>query len=287
MPRINSLEDIHLFGDYLIDAVLGQGAMSTVFLAYHRPSGEQRVLKILRHEHVNNPKMVLRFTHEGLVLSQLHRHPNIVQLVEQGEINGRHYLAFDYVPGATLRQVISAYKQIPDRCVVDIGVQAADALAYGQIIDLIHCDVKPENIWVGQNWDVRIFDFGFSRYPLRYYGGPLEAQETPGRVLGTINYMAPEQLQGFANLDGRVDIYALGVCLFEALTGYVPYHANSIEEMTQFHAEHTALTLSELLPKPHPQLSRVLNHALQLDRDQRWPTMAHFAQALRGLQQQQ
>lgn len=284
------LQPLDLFGSYQIETQLGEGSMAWVFLAYYLPTNEWRVLKILRGHFCNNQQMVSQLMWEGTVLSLLQHgegHPSIIRIREQGSAQGYPYLALEYLPGSTLRDLLRWYTRLPEHYCVELAAQVAEALAYAHDVHgVLHGDIKPENVFVTPldkpTWVAKVLDFGLARSTLSQWGTDAN---TPNPVVGTLDYMAPELLQGRLDIDGCMDVYSLGVVLFEMLTGELPYQATTADEMSYLHAERAPRALIDLLPSPHPLLDRVLTRALARDPTARWPSMTHFAAALRALQQ--
>lgn len=249
------------FGDYMLEAVIGQGSMSIVLRARRlseaahnihgaRPTQATPVhdsteipplsrpvaLKVLRKEVSTNPVYVAHFQHEVDLLHGL-IHPNIIRLLEHGVIQGRHYAALEYWPGTTLRNLLQRHKQLPRSHALFVATQIADALAYAyRTRRLVHRDIKPENILVDQSWQIKIIDFSLASYASGCLKANLPVTETPPTrsssileqyiahsVAGTLAYAAPEHLRGVSAIDAGSDIYSLGICLYEMLVGAVPY----------------------------------------------------------------
>lgn len=278
---------------YQIETQLGEGASARVYRSYHVPTDSLRVLKILRARLCTDDLALARFSRERYALSYLD-HQHITHLVDDGEINGCPYLAFEYIPGRTLRELLARYERLKARYAVEVGAQVAEALSFAHSvrwsvrgrdaaeiagIGILHGDLKPENILVDLGWQIKVLDFGLVEF------AQAENPAVIGTVAGTLGYMAPEQLQGQIRLDGRVDEYALGVVLFEMLTGTLPYRAYTLEDLRILHVQRAPISLAHRMRTPHPQLSAVVEKALAIDPDERWDSMAAFAHALRSLQQ--
>jgi len=291
-----SLRPYDLFGEYQIEAKLGEGAVATVYRAYHRPSHTVRALKILRPEHVGSAAMRLLLEREGMILARMQhadhpdhpRPPGVVVLLDQGEANGLAYLALDYVDGSTLRdQLLPRYaKRLKPRYAVELAAQAAEILDWVHTyFGVTHCDIRPENLYVTPldrpRFLVRVGDFGLAHLP----EPDLTRKLLFNFAMGTVEYMAPEVVQGTVEVDGRVDIYSLGVVLYEMITGGVPYRATSVPDLLVQLAETTPLPLSQFLIEPHTGVNAVVRRALAITPDERWSTMHDFVYALRWLQQ--
>src|SRR5581483_6150230 len=165
----------------------------------------------------------IRFNQEADVVRLMH-HPNIIQVYERGKQDDYLYFVMEYYSGATAGHLLKQHKRLPPKRVVDIAGQTADALAYAHAAGhLVHRDVKPENLMVGEGWHVKVLDFGLARV--------LGAKSitSAGTVVGSLYYVSPEQLKN-KTLDGRSDVYALGVSMYEMLSGRRPFLGQSFSE---------------------------------------------------------
>ena len=207
-------------GPYRLMGLLGQGGMGQVYRARHTRLERDVAIKRLRAEYVQNPEVVHRFFQEARVVNRI-RHPNIVEVLDFIEEPGRVYCVMELLEGTTLLQALRAQGPMPVARVLSIGAQVCDALEAAHLADVIHRDVKPENIFLIRTPDggdqVKVLDFGIAKL------GPAAAGAEATRtslhaVLGTPMYMAPEQAQGGA-VDARADVYSVGAVLYELLTG--------------------------------------------------------------------
>jgi serine/threonine protein kinase len=207
-----------LFPSLEILELLGAGGMGAVYKA--RQTGLDRLvaLKILPNELSHDAKFALRFTREARTLAKLN-HPNIVSVYEFGKSEETYYFLMEYVEGSTLRDIVKAGQLAPEHALA-IVPHLCDALQYAHDQGVIHRDIKPENILIAQDGSVKIADFGLSRM----LGNENRSIALTGtkQVMGTMGYMAPEQLQGAHTVDQRADIYSLGVVFYEMLTGQLP-----------------------------------------------------------------
>ncbi|MEW4488629.1 serine/threonine-protein kinase [Thalassoglobus sp. JC818] len=207
-----------LFPSLEIIDLLGAGGMGAVYKA--RQSGLDRLvaLKILPEEFGHDVKFALRFTREARTLAKLN-HPNIVSVHEFGKVDDTYYFLMEFVDGSTLRDVVKAGQLAPEHALA-IVPHLCDALQYAHDKGVVHRDIKPDNILIATDGSVKIADFGLSRI----LGNEAQSTVLTGthQVMGTLRYMAPEQLQGSRNVDGRADIYSLGVVFYEMLTGELP-----------------------------------------------------------------
>ena len=226
-----------VIGSYTLLGRLGSGGMADVYLARRQGGGGvvQRVaLKRLRPEHVDDPNFARMFLDEARLAAKL-VHPNIVTLLDVGEHHGELYLAMELVDGAPLSRILMLLRRrgtpIGDAAAVEVTLQVADALVYahemrdeaGRPLELVHRDVSPQNVLVDKSGHVKLADFGIAR-SLNLFGGA--ARTRTGVMKGKISYMAPEQVQT-STYDQRIDVYALGVVLFEMLSNRLPYHGSS------------------------------------------------------------
>ena len=212
---------------YLIVREIGRGSMGIVFEARDTVVGRLVALKIIAEKLVENPQMLHRFEREGAAASALH-HPNICTVYESGNWLGRPYLAMELLEGQTLDRHLAA-GPIPAAPLIEIAIGVASALEATHAIGVIHRDIKPANLFLTTSGQVKVLDFGLAKVkvPLK-----LLRQDAPtgtlyitsrGMLVGTLPYMSPEQIVG-ESLDGRSDLYSLGVVLHELATGELPVH---------------------------------------------------------------
>lgn len=215
-PSVEHLTE--LFPSLEIIELLGAGGMGAVYKA--RQSGLDRLvaLKILPEEFGHDVKFALRFTREARTLAKLN-HPNIVSVYEFGKVDDTHYFLMEFVEGSTLRDIVKAGQLAPEHALA-IVPHLCDALQYAHDKGVVHRDIKPENILIATDGSVKIADFGLSR--ILGNEDPSTVLTGTHQVMGTLRYMAPEQLQGSRHVDSRADIYSLGVVFYEMLTGELP-----------------------------------------------------------------
>lgn len=213
------------FPELEVSRLLGRGGMGAVYLARQKALHRWVALKIMLPASTRKPRFAERFAREARTLAQLN-HPHIVAVHDFGEREGLCYLTMEYVEGVNLRELMTAGDQAEEtrlsaRRVLEIVPQICDALQYAHDRGVVHRDIKPENILVDRHGCVKIADFGLAKLAT---GGSRDAETLTAshQVLGTLRYMAPEQLQGAGHVDHRADIYALGVLFYELLTGQTP-----------------------------------------------------------------
>src|SRR5271169_5584026 len=218
-PAPPSLEVIaRHFPQLEIIELLGSGGMGAVYKARQREIDRLVALKILPSESASDPGFAERFTREARALAKL-SHPNIVALHEFGHVDGLHYFMMEFVDGLNLRQLEQAGR-LSAREALQIIPQICEALQFAHDEGIVHRDIKPDNILIDKKGRVKIADFGIAKLLGR---APEELSLTgTGQVMGTLGYMAPEQLQEAHAVDHRADIYSLGVVFYEMLTGKLP-----------------------------------------------------------------
>ncbi len=204
-----------LFGRYEVIEEIGSGGMGNVYRVFDRTINEMVALKIIRPEIATDRNVIERFGQE-LKTARKISHRNICRMFDIGEEAGVHYITMEYVTGEDLRSLIRRIGQLNVAKAIDIAKQICEGLAEAHAVGVIHRDLKPQNIMVDREGNAKIMDFGIARF-IRTKG-----VTTTGTIIGTPEYMSPEQAEGKA-ADQRSDIYSLGILLFEALTGQVPF----------------------------------------------------------------
>ena len=204
-----------LSGRYRLESKLGSGGMSTVYLARDETLERWVAVKVLHREISDQPDQIERFRREARAVAQL-SHPNVVAVIDAGEDGGHPYIVFEYVDGETLKQRIDAQSgRLPLDEATAYAIEIGRGLAAAHAAGIVHRDVKPQNVLIDAEGRAKVTDFGIAR--------SLESDglTKTGRVLGTTDYVSPEQAMG-QDVDARSDIYSLGVVLYEMLTGEVP-----------------------------------------------------------------
>ncbi len=225
---------------YKILGKLGAGAMAVVYKAKQLSLNRMVAIKVLPKRFSENPEYVERFYREGQAAGSLN-HPNIVQAIDVGEAGGYHYFVMEYVEGKTISDDLVAGKIFPEAEALDIITQVASALAHAHACTLIHRDVKPKNIIISTNGTVKLADMGLARATTDIEA----AQSEAGKAYGTPYYIAPEQIRGRIDIDGRADIYGLGATLYHMLTGRVPFMAEDSADVMRKHLR------EKLVPPDH------------------------------------
>ncbi len=220
----------HQIPGYKIFGKLGSGAMAVVYKARQLSLNRIVAIKILPKRLEENPEYVQRFYKEGQAAAKLN-HNNIVQAFDVGEAGGYHYFVMEYVEGKTLHDDLASGKVFSEQEAIDIVIQVANALAHAHARGLIHRDIKPKNIMIDKAGTVKVADMGLARATEDVKAAKTEA----GKAYGTPYYIAPEQIRGEMDIDGRVDIYALGATFFHLVTGRVPFEADEPAEVMKKH----------------------------------------------------
>lgn len=264
-------------GDYLLESELGQGSMGAVYAARHATDGKTFAVKVLLDTLAADMMFVTRFTREARIIARL-RHPNIVRVYEAGRQGQHLFFVMEYFPGVTVGSLLKERGRLPIGQAIEIAAQAADALDYAHREGrLVHRDIKPENLLVDRWCRVKMLDFGLARVE------GLQSITRAGTVVGSLYYVSPEQLLG-RPVDSRADIYALGVSLYEMVTGQRPYRGQNLTEMSRAILSGVAVPPSQLEPAVTPELERVIAHAMLRDPDQRYGRAGELCEDLRALQ---
>jgi len=260
-------------GPYTITERIGDGGMAIVYKAYQESLNRSVAIKVLRDELARDQQFVARFRQEALAAANLD-HPNILTVYDAGSANGKYFIAMAYVDGGTLKDQIRQGAIDPERA-VSIAIQLAEALDHAHRQGLIHRDVKPTNVLMTRDGRPLLTDFGIAK-------ALFEARQLTrtGASIGTPEYMAPEQAQG-QSPDGRTDIYALGVVLYEMLAARVPFCTDTPVATMYMHVHEPPPMLRQVQGNVPEWLENVVCKALAKNPDDRYSTAALFAAALR------
>ena len=270
---------------YELLSLLGAGGMGEVYLARDRQLDRQVALKLLPPHFTTEAAHVRRFGREARAASSLN-HPNIITIHEIGEADDTHFIATEFIEGQTLREKIrTGLLELSE--VVEIALQIASALAAAHAAGIVHRDIKPENIMVRPDGLVKVLDFGLAQ-PVEHQGVEqesdlqcsLDSRTDSGTLMGTTDYLSPEQVRS-SDIDHRTDIFSLGVVLYEMVAGKRPFTGSSVA------ATFDAILINEPPPivgrELPAQLSRIINRALEKDRDSRYPTADQLKADLKRL----
>jgi len=270
-----------LAGRYLIEDVLGRGGMGVVYRAHDRQIDEAVAIKVLRPElGTLDPTLLERFKQE-LRLARRITHRNVVRTYDLGEAAGTYYITMELVRGTTLHTFIREAGRLDVGATLTIGKQLCRALEVAHEEGIIHRDIKPQNLIVDQAGFLKVMDFGIARLA-EHRPAEAETLTAVGMVVGTPQYMAPEQLFGDP-VDARTDLFAAGAVLFECVTGQVAFNRPSLAELGAQHLRELPRDPSTLNPDVSPQLSRVILRALAREPKDRWQSAAALLQALEAV----
>ena len=268
-------------GHYQIKRQVGYGGMATVFLAEDIHLGREVALKVFWPRPGETQDFLRRFAREARVLAQLD-HPNILPVYDYGEQGELAYLVTPYMSGGTLKEVLRERKAIPPSEAIQLVSQVLPALQYAHDRNLIHRDIKPGNLLFKGDGSLVLADFGLVKV-VQGEGGSLvqTISESGQSIAGTPEYMAPEQIQGKAV--PASDIYALGIVLYEMVTGQRPFTGDSLLSVLMKHANEQPRPPRELNPYVSPQLQAVIQKALEKEPQRRFARPADFLQALQQI----
>jgi HAMP domain-containing protein len=269
-------------GRYDIQELLGSGGMGVVYRAFDREVGEAVAIKALRPDLGGiDPTLLERFKQE-LRLARRITHRNVVRTYDLGEVDGVYYITMELVRGTTVATLIREAGRLDVPATLTIGKQVCRALEVAHEEGVIHRDVKPQNLLVDPSGFLKVMDFGIARLA-EHRSDPGQALTAAGVVVGTPQYMAPEQLFG-GMVDGRADLYATGAVLFECVTGRPVFEAPSLVALLARHLEDTPPNPRTLNSEVPDSLSAVILRALARRPDDRWPSATEFLRALEGVQ---
>jgi serine/threonine protein kinase len=281
-PDGSALVGTVLAGRYRIVQKLGEGAMGAVYIGEHLRIGRRDAIKVLRDSLSADPEAMARFARGARNVSLI-QHPNVCTVYDFGDLeDGRRFMAMELVPGETLQDLLQREGRLPAPRAVSIAVQIAGALQAAHDAGIVHRDLKPGNVMVSPGRGgadvVKVVDFDIAKGSSE--GAPGDVTRL-GFVIGTPEYMSPEQLLGMP-LDGRSDVYSLGVVLFRMLAGALPFRANDTQELMVQRLTGAPLRLDEVSPAlpPMPAMQAALDHALQRRAEDRTAGAAEFAEAI-------
>jgi serine/threonine protein kinase len=261
-------------GRYELVEVVGTGGMSSVYKAHDRLLERNVALKILHPHYGDDEEYVERFRREARAVAQM-SHPNIVTVIDRGEDDGQQFIVFEYVDGENLKQMVERNGPLPARRAVELGLEMAEALAFAHEHGLVHRDVKPQNVLLTPDGEAKMTDFGIAR-SLDVEHGVTQT----GTVLGTSNYLSPEQASG-KPVTPATDVYSLGVVMFELLTAEVPFPGENFVAVAMKHINEPPPDLRELRPDVPLRLIAAIERALEKDPARRFGSMDQFAWELK------
>ena len=275
------------FGHYEIIGQIGAGGMGEVYLAKDKRLDRNVAIKILNQKFAQHESNLERFTKEAKAASALN-HPNILVIHEIGETENTHYIVGEYIEGKTLRETLRE-KPLDLNNLLEIAIQIAAALSTAHAAHIIHRDIKPENIIVRPDGLVKVLDFGLAKLivnePIGFEGTTVKENETAkGVILGTVQYMSPEQARG-QRVDARSDIFSFGILVYEMLAGRTPFAGDSISETFANLINTEPQPLSRFAANLPDQLQRIVSKMLRKDKDARYQTMKGLLADLKELKE--
>ncbi|MBS1811331.1 MAG: protein kinase [Acidobacteria bacterium] len=278
-----------MIGEYRLVRKLGHGGMGVVYLVVDTRLERQVALKLLPAQLTNDPERMRRFQREARAASALN-HPNIITIYDFGQVAEHLYIASEFVEGHTLRAVVGD-PDVTLNQIVDVMIQVASALEAAHTAGIIHRDIKPENIMVRPDGYVKVLDFGLAKLVETHSGDEPDAEASSdatafetraGAILGTVNYMSPEQARG-QKVDARSDLFSLGVVFYELLTGHRPFNGETYNHVLVAILDQEPPLLEQYIKDVPPALSHLVRRLLMKDREMRCQTAHELLGDLKAL----
>jgi serine/threonine-protein kinase len=259
-------------GRYELLELIGSGGMSSVWKAHDRLLDRIVAIKVLHEQFTADEEYVERFRREARSVAQL-SHPNIVTVIDRGEDEGRQFIVFECVEGENLKQLIERSGRLPVRDALLMALQMGRALAFAHDRGLVHRDVKPQNVLLNEDGQAKMTDFGIAR------SVDVQGVTITGTVLGTSEYIAPEQARG-QRVDALTDVYSLGVVLYELLTGSVPFQGENFVAIALRHVNEPPPSVLERRPDAPPRVAMAVERAMAKRPEERFQSMDEFVSEL-------
>jgi eukaryotic-like serine/threonine-protein kinase len=259
-------------GRYEVEELVGHGGMSSVYKARDSLLERNVALKILHEQYTSDEDFVERFKREARAVAQL-QHPNIVTVIDRGEAEDRQFIVFEYIDGENLKELVVRKGRLEVREALEIAIEVARGLAFAHSQGIVHRDVKPQNVLLNGDGRAKVTDFGIAR------SLDVDGMTQTGTVLGTSNYIAPEQASG-QPVDTPSDVYALGVVVYEMLAGEVPFPGESLVAVAMKHVHEPPPNLLDVRRDVPLRVAAAVDRALEKDPEQRFGSMDAFASEL-------
>jgi serine/threonine-protein kinase len=254
---------------YELEELVGTGGMSSVYKAHDKLLERHVALKILHEQYTRDDDFVERFKREARAVARL-SHPNIVTVIDRGEDGGKEFIVFEYIDGENLKERLVRSGRMPVQDALELTLQVARALAFAHEHGLVHRDVKPQNVLLNGDGRAKVTDFGIAR------SLDVDGVTQTGTVLGTSNYIAPEQASG-QPVDQQTDVYSLGVVLYELLAGDVPFPGENFVTVALKHVNQPPPSLLDVRKDVPVRVAHAVDRALAKDPAQRFESMTAFA----------
>ncbi|MCW2964971.1 MAG: serine/threonine protein kinase [Actinomycetia bacterium] len=258
---------------YEVEELVGTGGMSSVFRAHDRLLDRKVALKVLHQQFTDDADYVERFRREARAVAAL-SHPNIVTVIDRGEHGNRQFIVFEYIDGENLKALIQRRGPAPVITALELALQIARGLSFAHQRGLVHRDVKPQNVLLNGDGQAKVTDFGIARSLDVQHG-----MTQTGTVLGTSDYIAPEQAQG-QRVDEHTDVYSLGVVLYEMLTNEVPFPGENFVAVAMRHINEAPPPVRDKRPDVSPRLEAAVQRAMAKRPEDRFQTMTDFCHEL-------
>jgi serine/threonine-protein kinase len=259
---------------YRLEAKLGSGGMSTVFLSRDEVLDRAVAVKLMHEGMIGDPDQLERFNQEARAVAKL-SNPNVVAVIDAGEDGGRPYIVFEYVKGETLKQRIGRIGALDATEALAYAIEVAQALEVAHDRGMVHRDVKPQNVLIDSTGRAKLTDFGISRQLDE------EGMTGEGKVIGTTDYVAPEQAMG-QPVDPRSDVYSLGIVLFEMLTGDVPFQADSQVGVAMKHIGEEIPDVQKIRPDVSAATASTIDRATAKEPGERYQNVSDMADEMRA-----
>ncbi len=276
-----------MLGNYVVLDRLGKGGMGEVFKAQHRVMDRTVALKVLAEGLVESPDALQRFRREVRAAAKL-THPHVVAAYDAAEVEGVYFLVMEYVDGQDLSALVKRQGPLPAAQAVNCLLQAARGLEYAHQRGIVHRDIKPSNLLLERGGAVKILDMGLARIAAEAESGRIAADEaeltSSGMILGTVDYMAPEQAKDTKHADHRADIYSLGISLYYLLTGRPPYRGDSLVSKLMAHQTEPIPDLQKDVPGASGALAAAFRKMVAKLPEERYQTMSEVVAALEACQ---
>jgi len=285
--QAKNLERGKCFGHYEVIEQIGAGGMGEVYLAKDKKLDRKVALKILNQQFSRDEANIERFMREAKAASSLN-HPNILVIHEIGKSDNSNYIVSEFIEGKTLREVVTESSLKPSE-ILDIAIQIVSALTAAHGAHIVHRDIKPENIMIRPDGYLKILDFGLAKLVEQKVVGLEDAtakqnETAKGVILGTVNYMSPEQAKG-EKVDERTDIFSLGALLYEMVSGRTPFKGNSVLETFANLINTEPQPLSRFAKDVPEELQRIVLKTLRKNKDERYQTMKGLLADLKSLRE--